>query len=180
MLQYLNHRIRVTINDSRYLIGKLNAFENMTLILGDCVEYRVISPKTSTSAGIEEKRTLGLVLLPGINIQFSMDSPEEGLPIVPLPGGLEGLGGGCGGPPPGLQGPPRGVGGPGFGRQMSPPPLMCYGPLMRGPPGMMGGGRGRGGRWRLGRGRGGRVRGCRGRGGRGRGGQGRGGRRCYK
>jgi small nuclear ribonucleoprotein B and B' len=121
MLQYVNWRMRVTISDSRTLLGTFMAFDkHMNLVLGDCEEYRKIKSKGKEDR--EEKRTLGLVLLRGENvISLSAEAPPlpksnkkatagpgvgkavgRGAPVAPLAAA-----------PKGLAGPIRGVGGPG-------------------------------------------------------------------
>lgn len=75
MQQWLNYRIRVTIQDRRDIVGQFLAFDRyMNLIIADAEEFRRIGGKSTGGPGQKRKgekvlkRTLGLVLLRGENI----------------------------------------------------------------------------------------------------------------
>ncbi|KAK9717396.1 Small nuclear ribonucleoprotein-associated protein B [Basidiobolus ranarum] len=167
MLNLINYRLRITLSDSRVLIGQMLAFDkHMNLVMADCEEFRKIKSKSGSKVpqgqpDLEEKRTLGLVIIRGeIVVSLSVEGPPppsvddqksrlsqlaagpgmgrpagRGLPVAP-PGMA----------PMGLGGPVRGVGGPapsmmmprGPGMPSASAPPVSYGrpPMPGGPPGM--------------------------------------------
>ena len=158
LLQYINYRMRVTLQDSRTLVGTFLAFDrHMNLVLSDCEEFRTIKSKKAqkTIEQREEKRTLGLVLLRGENVvSLQVEAPpqQKAKSTVP-PGPGQGVPMGRG-MPLGLSGPVRGLGGPGaaamqpaaqappFAPPGAPPGMMAPPPGMMPPPNLMGAGRG--------------------------------------
>lgn len=162
MLQFINYRMRVTIQDNRVLIGKFMAFDkHMNVIIGDCEEFRKVIPKGKSKAEErEEKRSLGLVVIRGeCVISLSVEGPPTAedsrltKDTAALAGPGRGMPAGRGiavppvpmtAAPLGLSGPVRGVGGPApqsmqpQGRGVSAPPMSYPPPVMgRGmPPGM--------------------------------------------
>jgi len=49
MLQFVNWKMKVSIQDTRTLVGTFMAFDkHMNIVLGDCDEYRVVKSKKCT------------------------------------------------------------------------------------------------------------------------------------
>eukprot|EP01083_Nonionella_stella_P149301 473972_1 len=148
MLNFINYKMRVTIQDSRQLVGTFMAFDkHMNLVLGDCEEFRKVKSKKGEPERVD-KRTLGLILLRGetvVSMQIEAPPPQKhhrgqagmggpgqarsagrGMPIAPLATA-----------PQGLAHPIRGVGG--AAGPMMQPQILSQGPRPAGP------GMGRGG-----------------------------------
>lgn len=117
MLQFINYRMRVTLDDSRVLVGRFMAFDkHMNIVLADCEEFRHTKKKD-----ISEKRALGFVLLRGdCVVSIAVESPPPPPPKrrptkapagrgVPMAAG-RGIPLESNGPAPGLAGPIPGVG----------------------------------------------------------------------
>ncbi|KAJ8653833.1 hypothetical protein O0I10_010514 [Lichtheimia ornata] len=155
MTNIINYRLRITLSDSRTLTGQMLAFDkHMNLVLADCEEFRKIKPKgkKADQEELEQKRTLGLVILRGETIvSISIDGPPppqaqesklrgpamaagmgigrpagRGLPAAPPPGA----------PMTGLAGPVRGVGGPSPQMMQPRPGGIQAGPVAYGRPPM--------------------------------------------
>ncbi|KAH8919864.1 Sm-like ribonucleoprotein [Atractiella rhizophila] len=153
LMGLIHYRVRVTLNDSRTLIGQLLAFDkHMNLVLAECEDFRtikkmVVDGEEGSNRLQEIKRSLGLTILRGETIvSISVESPppvvdESKQPnILPGPGVGRAVGRGVGlAPPPGMMRggpmpfPPRPPGAPGL---PPPPPGML--PGMMPPPGFSG------------------------------------------
>lgn len=165
MATFLNYRMKITLSDTRTVIGTFMAYDkHMNIVLGDAEEFRKIKAKKGV-AEKEEKRPLGLILLRGENIlNLTVEGPppaeskRSATQVAPGPG--MGRAAGRGVPtivlnqaPVGLTGPVRGVGGPApsaMAPLSAPPQQYQQGPPggrppMGMPPGMPPGMMGRGG-----------------------------------
>eukprot|EP01133_Synstelium_polycarpum_P008012 gene8012-9412_t len=148
MLQFINYRMKVTIQDGRVIVGRFLAFDkHMNLVICDAEEFRRIKQKGKEDR--EEKRTLGMVLIRGetvVSLSVESPPPEEAKAKAPpqIPGG-PGIGRAVGrGIAPGmtntagLTGPVRGVGAAAPGSMMPQQGGFRGGPPQQGgfPPGM--------------------------------------------
>ncbi|KAK9470517.1 uncharacterized protein V1510DRAFT_422933 [Dipodascopsis tothii] len=161
----INFRMRVTTEDGRQLTGTMLAFDkHMNLVLADCEEFRYTKKhavaKSQGAEGaadlVEDKRTLGLVVLRGENVvSVSIEAPPANdnssrLGVIPPGTGTaravgRGMGGvGALGAAPSLAGPmrtqaPAGFSAPGAPpagfAPNAPPPAGFAPPSMFGPPG---------------------------------------------
>jgi small nuclear ribonucleoprotein B and B' len=111
ILQLLNYRIKVTIQDNRTFVGQLLAFDrHMNLVLADTQETRKLKDQERY-----EKRTLGLVVLRGdVIISISIEAAPTVVDKAKLQQGqgqAKPIGRGLPtAPPSGLQQPFRGIG----------------------------------------------------------------------
>lgn len=139
-MRYVEHRLRVTLQDGREILGTFLAFDkHMNLVLSEAEEFRTLRSKGAVVEERLEKRSLGLVLIRGENVvSLAVEGPPPpsitGRLTPGGPGMARGAGRGSvpggGGAPVGLGAAPiAGVGAPGMG---IPPPPPGSGP----PPGM--------------------------------------------
>lgn len=131
LLRYVEHRIRVTVQDGRVLIGTFMAFDkHLNLVLSDTEEYRSMSKASSNRSSSsnnnnssdkndnsksklsniveerQEKRLLGLIILRGENVvSIAVEGPppsEQRAKVMPGgPGVAKGVGRGM--PPPSIS-----------------------------------------------------------------------------
>ncbi|KAI5453669.1 hypothetical protein QFC20_000160 [Naganishia adeliensis] len=141
MLNLVNYRLKVTLNDGRAMIGQMLAYDkHMNLVLAECEEFRRVKGKKAKGADpaepapeVEQKRTLGLVIVRGETVvSISVEGPppnkdDEGKGLMAGPG--KGVAAGRGMPlmPPGMAGPPG----------ISARPMQYARPPAGFPPGMM-------------------------------------------
>ena len=146
LLRYVEHRLRVTLHDSRTIVGTFLAFDkHLNLVLSEAEEFRMIRKGTALIEERTEKRTLGLVLIRGENVvSLAVEGPpppsgnsNKNVSAVAVGGGGGGsgrgsnammraaVGGPGGGPAPGLGAAPPagiGIGAPGMMGMPPPPP----------------------------------------------------------
>lgn len=69
LMQWINYRMRVTLQDARMLVGTLMAFDkHLNVVLADCEEFRRVGSRKKKTEQREEKRALGLLVLRGETI----------------------------------------------------------------------------------------------------------------
>ncbi|XP_053993054.1 small nuclear ribonucleoprotein-associated protein B-like [Hylaeus volcanicus] len=125
MQQWINYRIRVTVDDARMFVGTFMAFDrHMNVVLADTEEFRRVKVK-GQSTEKEIKRSIGFLLIRGESIisitAEAPPAPQTRRPDVNMAAGRGivpvGMGRGApmlpvlGNTPIGLEGPVRGVGG---------------------------------------------------------------------
>lgn len=67
-LQWIDFRVRLTLQDGRMMVGTFLAFDkHMNIVLADADEYRIVKSK-KTGVTKQIKRTLGLLIVRGENI----------------------------------------------------------------------------------------------------------------
>ena len=150
-MRYVEHRLRITLTDSRTITGTFLAFDkHLNLVLCDTEEFRTLKGnKANIIEERQEKRNLGLIILRGENVvSIAVEGPPPPSATGRLapggPGVAVGAGRGAlpnmptGHAPMGLGGAPvAGIGG------MAPPGMGGMPPMMgRGMPMGMGMGRG--------------------------------------
>lgn len=123
MLQLVNCRLRLTLQDGRVIVGQLLAYDkHMNLVLADTEEFR----RGRRRGASEQRRTLGLIMLRGRHIVSlcpegapQANSNRTRVPAATImgPSGGRAAGRGMPVPPPGA---PIGLAGPVPG--MYPPP----------------------------------------------------------
>ena len=68
-MKYIEHRLRVTLHDGRYIVGTFLAFDkHLNLVLSEAEEFRLSKTSGTVIEERTEKRALGLVLLRGENV----------------------------------------------------------------------------------------------------------------
>ena len=149
--QWIDYRVRCTINDNRMLVGTFLAFDkHLNIVISDTEEFRRIKPKKKGDPEREIKRPLGLLVLRGENIvSISAEAPPNNAEKRPDPI-YQGIGKSmpitrqgsvpiqniATGPVMSMNQPPKGLGMPNPSNMVpSGPPGM---PPMTGPPGMPG------------------------------------------
>lgn len=77
--QWIDYRVRCTINDNRMLVGTFLAFDkHLNIVIADTEEFRRIKPKKKGDPEREIKRPLGLLVLRGENIvSISAEAPPN-------------------------------------------------------------------------------------------------------
>ena len=112
-MRYVEHRLRVTLQDGRVIIGTFLAFDkHLNLVLSEAEEFRTLRRKGDRAAVVEErqeKRALGLIILRGENVvSLAVEGPPPPTAGARLAPGGPGFarGAGRGGPVPAPSGGP--------------------------------------------------------------------------
>eukprot|EP00501_MAST-03F_sp_TOSAG23-6_P000528 GSMAST32.ASY1.ANO1.548.1 assembled CDS len=145
MLHYINYRMKITLRDSRELVGTFMAFDkNLNIVLGDCEERRQRRSGNNDDVRVE-RRSLGMILLRGdcvvsLNVEGPPPSTGRKKRVARVGTGI-GVAAGRGkvisssgaAPPQGLRGPMAAMAPQGMMPRGMPHPGMMGAP----PPGMM-------------------------------------------
>jgi small nuclear ribonucleoprotein B and B' len=92
-LRYVEHRLRVTLQDGRVVIGTFLAFDkHLNLVLSDTEEFRTLRNKKDRGVSVveerQEKRTLGLIILRGETVvSIAVEGPPPSSTSRLTPGG---------------------------------------------------------------------------------------------
>lgn len=115
LLRYVEHRLRITLTDSRIITGTFLAFDkHLNLVLADTEEFRSLKGKKQNIVEErQEKRNLGLIILRGENVvSIAVEGPPPPTADKRLasggPGVTRGAGRGTMPVPTNLHAPPMG------------------------------------------------------------------------
>ena len=78
-LQYIDYRVRATMQDGRMFVGTFLAFDkHLNVVLSDCEEFRRIKAKKAGEPDKEIKRVLGMIIIRGDNLlSIQAEAPPQ-------------------------------------------------------------------------------------------------------
>ncbi|EIW71026.1 hypothetical protein TREMEDRAFT_27133 [Tremella mesenterica DSM 1558] len=97
MVTLINYRLKVVLNDGRSLVGQMLAYDkHMNFVLAECEEFRTVkvtkdAPPNEPTPTVQQKRTLGLVILRGetivsVTVEGPPPAPQEDKTVAAGPG----------------------------------------------------------------------------------------------